>query len=348
MQKRSSVFKKIGLALGVVLLLLVVIYVELIVYGLRQGWGQANILWHAKPVEEFIADPAYPDSLKAKLYLIGEIRKFAIDSLGMKDTEVYKKMYDQQGKPVMWVVQACEPFALQSVKWKFPLIGAVPYKGFFREDLALALRDELKEQGKDVMVRNPGGWSTLGWFNDPILSNMLKRSEGDLASLIIHEMVHSTLFIKDSIDFNENLANFIGDKAAGEFIKYKFGVDSRQYHEYMYEDDDYTLFAEHMLRGTKVLDSLYATMTEQESLEEKKLRKEAAITCIVMALDTLSLRLVEKPSERFSKRLPNNAYFMSFVQYEAKQNFFEEECEVRFNGDLKKYLNYLKEKYGAL
>lgn len=347
MQTKSKLFKRIGLSLGVIVLVLVGIYFELVVYGIRQGIGQAKILWFAKPVDEFIADPAYPDSLKAKLYLIGEIRKFAIDSLGMNDTEVYKKMYDQQGKPVMWVVQACEAFSLQSVKWKFPLIGAVPYKGFFREELALALRDELKEQGKDVMVRNPGGWSTLGWFNDPILSNMLKRSEGDLASLIIHEMVHTTMFIKDSIDFNENLANFIGDKAAGEFIKYKFGTESKQYNEYIYEDDDYTLFADHMLRGTKVLDSLYTTMKQEESVESKKQRKEEAITRIVLALDTLPLKLVEKPSERFIKRLPNNAYFMSFVQYEAKQNFFETECDAKFNGDLKKYLAYLKKKYAS-
>lgn len=347
MRKRSSVFKKIGLALVVIVLILFTFYFELVVYGIRQGIGQAKILWYAKPVETFIEDPHYPDSLKAKLYLIGEIRKFAIDSLGLKDTEVYKKMYDQQGKPIMWVVQACEPFALESVKWKFPLIGAVPYKGFFKEELALALRDELKEQGKDVIVRNPGGWSTLGWFNDPILSNMLKRSEGDLASLIIHEMVHSTMFIKDSIDFNENLANFIGDKAAGEFIKYKFGERSKQYLEYFYEDDDYTLFSDHMLRGTNVLDSLYQSLTDDQSLEEKKRKKEEVIKKIVWALDTLSLKLVEKPSERFSNRLPNNAYFMSFVQYEAKQNFFELECKVKFHGDLKRYLDYLKKKYAA-
>jgi predicted aminopeptidase len=322
------------------------IYRELLVYGVRQGIGQAKIVWNARPVEEFIADPLFPDSLKAKLSLIGEIRKFAIDSLGLNDTDVYKKMYDQQGKPIMWVVQACEPYALQSVKWTFPLIGAVPYKGFFKEELALALRDELKAQGKDVVVRNPGGWSTLGWFNDPILSNMLKRSEGDLASLIIHEMVHTTLFIKDSIDFNENLANFIGDLGALEFVKHTYGMQSKQYYEYNYEDDDYTLFAQHMLRGTRVLDSLYQSFTT-ETTEQKQKVKEKTITQIVLALDTLSLKLVQKPSQRFVKRLPNNAYFMSFVQYEAKQNFFERECEAKFNGNLKRYLDYLKTKYAS-
>jgi predicted aminopeptidase len=347
MRKGNNLFKKIALAIAALLLILFAVFHEVVIYGVRQGLGQAKILWYAKPVEEFLTDPTFPDSLKSKLQLIGEIRKFAIDSLGLKDTEVYKKMYDQQGKHIMWVVQACEPFQLQSVKWTFPLIGAVPYKGFFKEELAFALHDELKAEGKDVMVRNPGGWSTLGWFNDPILSNMLKRSEGDLASLIIHEMVHSTMFIKDSIDFNENLANFIGDRAAGEFVKYKFGADSKQFKEYFYEDDDYTLFAEHMLRGTKVLDSLYNSFAVEEKVETKKELKEETIKKIVMALDTLSLTLVRKPSERFSKRLPNNAYFMSFVQYEAKQNFFETECEAKFNGALKPYLQYLKKKYAS-
>jgi predicted aminopeptidase len=345
MQKGKSLIKKITLAAFVVLALLVAVYHELVLYGLRQGIGQAKILWYAKPVEAFIEDKDFPDSLKSKLHLIAEVRKFAIDSLGLNDTDVYKKMYDQKGKPVMWVVQACEPFKLQSVKWIFPLIGAVPYKGFFEEARAVKLRDELEAKGFDVMVRNPGGWSTLGWFDDPILSNMLKRSEGDLASLIIHEMVHTTVFIKDSIDFNENLANFIGDWGAGEFLKHKFGTDSREFNEYFYEDDDYTLFAQHMLRGTMVLDSLYKQFTSNHTDEYKRTMKKETIRKIVLTLDTLPLRLVDKPSQRFSKHLPNNAYFMSFVHYEAKQNFFKEECDSKFNGYLKQYLVYLKGKY---
>jgi predicted aminopeptidase len=347
----SSVFmfktrkRKILFFILFVLTLLFVVYFELIVYGIRQGYGQAKILLGAKPVETFIQDPNYPDSLKAKLLLIGEIRKFAIDSLGLNDTDVYKKMYDQQGKPVMWVVQAAEPYAMQSIKWKFPLIGAVPYKGFFREDLARKLENELKDKGKDVMVRNPGGWSTLGWFNDPILSNMLKRSDGDLAALIIHEMVHTTMFIKDSIDFNENLANFIGDWGASEFLKYKYGTSSKQYFEFTHDDEDYNLFAEHMVRGTAQLDSLYKTFSADLSDERRKQTKEEMIKQIIFNLDTLSLVTIKNPSERFKNYLPNNAYFMSFMHYEAKQNFFEAECEAKFKGDRKKYLAYLKNKY---
>ncbi len=94
----------------------------------------------------------------------------------------------------------------------------MPYKGFFNQKLAFELKDELEKEGYDVIVRNPGGWSTLGWFTDPILSKMLNRSEGDLANLIIHEMVHSTIFVKDSVEFNENLATFIGDRGAEKFL----------------------------------------------------------------------------------------------------------------------------------
>ena len=79
----------------------------------------------------------------------------------------------------------------------------------------------LKEAGYDVGMRTVGGWSTLGWFKDPILSNMLNRSYGDLANLIIHELVHATIFVKDSVEFNENLASFIGDQGAKLFLKRK-------------------------------------------------------------------------------------------------------------------------------
>jgi predicted aminopeptidase len=158
--------KKIGFGLLALLIVLVIWNWELVHYGIRQGVGQLDIVWNARPVEEFMSDPAFPDSLKAKLRMIDEVRKFAIDSLGLKDTENYKTLYDQQGKELMWVVQACEPYELKAKEWHFPIVGAVPYKGFFNKQKALDLRKELEQEGYDVSIRNPGGWSTLGWFTD--------------------------------------------------------------------------------------------------------------------------------------------------------------------------------------
>src|SRR5690349_4682113 len=95
------IIKRVLLVLLAVLLVLVIVFWDLVSYGARQGYGQLNIVWNAKPVEEFLADPSFPDSLKSQLRLINDIRKFAIDSLGLKDTENYKTMYDQKGEEIM-------------------------------------------------------------------------------------------------------------------------------------------------------------------------------------------------------------------------------------------------------
>ena len=285
------------------------------------GYGQLKIIWNAQPVETFLNDPSFPDSLKAKLHLIEEIRKYAIDSLGLKDTENYKTMYDQHGEELMWVVQACEPFELKTKLWHFPVVGDLPYKGFFSKEKALNERKNLMDKNYDVSVRNPGGWSTLGWFTDPILSDMLKRSEGDLAGLIIHEMVHSTIFIKDSANFNENLASFIGDTASYYFLANKYGKTSKEYLQYLHEDQDYRTYSRHILRGTKLLDSLYQSFNSSDSsdsFDSKKEKKKQLIQKIVTNIDTLSL--FEK--RKTTNWLPNNNYFMNFHLYQSKQNGF--------------------------
>jgi len=341
------VIKKIFFAVVLVVAILVVWNWSLVYYGIRQGIGQLEIVWNARPVEEFLQDPSFPDSLKQKLRLIDEIRKYAIDSLGLKDTKNYKTLYDQKNQEVMWVVQACEPFALQPKVWDFPIVGTVPYKGFFNKEKALGLRKELETEGYDVSVRNPGGWSTLGWFTDPILSGMLDRSEGDLASLIIHEMVHATVFVKDDVDFNENLADFIGDTAAYYFLKYKFGADSKQYLDYLHSDQDYRKFTKHILRGTQSLDSLYNTLRPKEPIEQKKEKKRAMIEKIVTSIDTLNL-YTKRKGERMKKYLPNNTFFMSYRLYKAKQDVFGVELAEKFNGDMRSYLKHLTNKYPFL
>ena len=229
------------------------------------------------------------------------------------------------------------------------MIGSVPYKGFFDKQKALKLRDELIAEGWDVNIRNPGGWSTLGWFTDPILSEMLGRSEGDLANLIIHEMSHATIFVKDSIDFNENLATFIGDRGAEQFLLSVYGKESEEYTTYMNEDRDYVMFSEHMLRGAEKLDSLYNTFSESDPVKTKAILKKEAIQDIVNSLDTLSLRATQsKPSLRFQNNLPNNAYFMNFIRYQSQQDIFTREWKTKFNCDLKSYIEYLSERYPFL
>jgi predicted aminopeptidase len=345
---RKTIIKRVLWSILALLVVLVIAYWNLIVYGVRQGRGQLNIVWNARPVEEFMQDPAFPDSLKTRLRLIDDVRRYAIDSLGLRDTENYKTLYDQKGEEIMWVVTACEPFRLEAKQWSFPVVGSVPYKGFFNKQLAIDLKDELEKEGWDVSIRNPGGWSTLGWFTDPILSKMLERSEGDLANLIIHEMSHATIFVKDSIDFNENLATFIGDRGAEQFLIHKYGAASQAYEDYLNEDKDYAAYVNHMLRGTSRLDSLYQSMPAELPLAKKRQVKEDMIRAIVTSMDTITLTTGKPRSARFKDRLPNNAYFMNFRRYQAKQDIFWNEYRSQYREDLKAYIKALSEKYPFL
>jgi predicted aminopeptidase len=340
-------WRKFLLGVLFIFLILVAWYWQLVSYGVRQGIGQLRVVWNARPVSEVMIDPATPDSIKQKLQLIQEARQYAIDSLGLKDTENYKTLFDQKGKEIMWVITASEPFRLKEKRWDFPVLGSVPYKGFFDIEAARKEKEKLEAEGWDISATNPGGWSTLGWFKDPILSDMLYRNEGDLASLIIHEMVHSTIFIKDSIDFNENLASFIGDLAAVKFVIYKYGKNSEEHLTYINEDLDFRKYNAHVLRGAILLDSVYASI-ENLPLEKKQEAKKKAMTRIVETMDTLTLFYNKTPSKRFEKKLPNNSYFLSFRRYQSKQMDLTQMFERQFKSDFKTMVDFYKEKYPFL
>jgi predicted aminopeptidase len=319
------------------------------VYGLRQASGQIELVWNARPVAEALNDPAFPDSLKQKLRLIREIKAFTVDSLGMNPSDNYEAVYDQKGKPLLQVISACEPYSLTPKEWTFPFLGSVPYKGFFDQQEVKAEILRLRMDHYDVDVYSPSGWSTLGWFRDPVLSNMLKRDEGELASLIIHELTHGTLFVKDSVEFNENLANFIGDKGAERFLLMRFGKDSKEYNDYEHHKSDEKLYDEYILNGTKKLDSLYQLLGRGKSEEEISKLKKELIMEIVVGVNRLPL-YKKRAFFRYSQQAfaEGNAFFMAFKRYDSQYDLFEKEYEKAYHSDLKKYLEVLKEKWPSL
>ena len=337
----------------VLLILLVVIVVlgiwqwELIDYGIMQGRGQLNVLWNTRPVEEVLNDPAVPDSLKERLLLVREVRNFAEDSLGIRRTDNYTTLFDQQGKDVLWVVTAVKPYSLEQMEWKFPIVGKVSYKGFF--DYERAEREEvaLKEAGYDTYVRAVGAWSTLGWFKDPIMSNLLFRGDGELINTIIHELTHGTIFVKDSLDFNENLATFIGHEGALRFMKKKWGKDSERLQAYRNRNEGKHLFSEHMLRGLRQLESLYTNFEADMPVREKEQAKQELIRQIIEKTDTLSIPNAEGYKKFLEKIEPNNAYFISYERYRGDQEALSRLLEQRFNGNLQEFLAFYKRKHGV-
>ncbi|GAB4327295.1 MAG: hypothetical protein OHK0038_00930 [Flammeovirgaceae bacterium] len=316
-------------------------YHQEVAYGLQQCYGQFKVIFGAKPIQLYLSDNQYPDSLKYKIRLIQEIKKFAEDSLGISPSDSYQTLYDQKGKPLIWVVTACKPFEMKAKYWTFPLAGSFSYKGFFLEERAIKEAERLQAIGYDTDINTVSAWSTLGILNDPILSEMLNWSEGTLASTIIHELTHGTIFVKSDINYNENLASFVGDEGAKLFLIHRFGNESVEFKKYLQRKEDKERFSQYALRAALYLDTLYQSFTPAMSLEEKKQKKKKALLQIVSSLDTLKFNnpLYYKYFEDF---FPNNAFFMAFRRYREKQKEFRDEMNLKFGGNLRQYIDYHK------
>ena len=344
-----NLLKKILLIIGLVLFSLVLGNCKLVFYGIEQGIGQFKILRNAKPIEKYMKDKNFPDSLKQKLILIDEIKKFAIDSLGLNPSKNYTTLYDQKGKDILWVVLAAEKFEMKEYLWKFPFLGKLPYKGFFKLHKAKKEAKKLKNEGYDSYVSSVSAWSTLGFFKDPILSEILNRSEGQIARLIIHELTHSTLFVKGDAEFNENLATFVGDEGAKHFLIYKYGLNSKYYKEYFNELNDIENFSKHILKGAKQLDSLYKTFNDKMKNEDKEKFKQNTINKIINNLDTVTFNSPEYFNKKnYKNKNINNSFFISYITYRENQNIFFNEFNNDYNSNFKKYLKYLKSNYKNL
>jgi len=332
--------KKILAVSVLVVVVLFIIYYDLIIYGFGQGYGQLKVLMNAQSIEKILEKEDLQQEMRRKLLLVGEIKKYAIEQLGLHNSENYTTIYDQKGKPILWVVRACEPFALRNKEWYFPIVGTVSYKGYFNLGKAKKLRDQLKTQGYDTYIREVSAWSTLGWFKDPLMSGVLNNSDGDLANTIIHELTHATIFVKDSLTFNENLASFVGDKGAEFFLTWKYGKDSKEFLTYINTKDDRRKFSNHFVNAAQKLDSLYGTFTKKMG-NERVIKKEAMIRSIVMSLDTIKFNN-KNYKNRFNESLPNNAFFMSYILYRSGQGELDKLFRNEYEDDLKKMILGLK------
>ena len=348
-KSKKSIIRKVLLGLLFFILFLAAWQYKLVIYGIAQAKGQVSILWNARPVEEILNNPSYPEETKEKIRLVEEIRQFAFDSLGLNRNENYTTFYDQKDKPILWIVTASAPFKLEAKEWSFPILGSFSYKGFFDYTMAEEEENLLAVDGFDTSIDEIEGWSTLGWFKDPILSNMLKRPIGGLSNVIIHELTHGTLYVKNNVQYNENLASFVGDKGALMFLEYKYGKESEEYKDYQKRKDLWKNYSALVLKSADRLDSLYANMDEGLSKKEKKMMKDQFLSQLRAEFKEYMSYLKDRDPKFYSSLDEiNNSYFLDFRRYRQDQNMFEQELNEKFNGDFKAYFKYLKEKYPSL
>jgi predicted aminopeptidase len=196
-------------------------------YVLRSAWYQAELLEARVPLEKARRSGRLTPEQAAALDRVGDIKAFG-RRLGLKATRNYESVALGWERRV-WNVSACEPLAFRSKTWWFPIVGRVPYLGYFDRKQADRAARSLEAKGWDVRVREAGAYSTLGWFRDPILPAMLGWSEFDLADTILHELAHATLWVKGSVAFNESFASFVGEEGAFRYLEERYGREGPEY-----------------------------------------------------------------------------------------------------------------------
>jgi predicted aminopeptidase len=180
-------------------------------YYLQAISGQWKLMHARQDIQLLLSDPATDPELAANLRTADQIKTFAQSSLGLADNGSYSSYVEIDGEALVWNVIATEEFSLIPKKWCFPVAGCVPYRGFFKLQKANDSAATLQNRGLDVVVSPAAAYSSLGWFNDPLLSTMLSGSDVRLAAYLFHELAHQRLYIKDDGMFNEGYASFVED-----------------------------------------------------------------------------------------------------------------------------------------
>jgi predicted aminopeptidase len=239
-------------------------------YYVQAAQGQMALISQAKPIDDWLADPAASEALKHRLQAVKEIRRFAADELGLPDNRTFKTYADLKRPYVLWNVVATPELSLDAMKWCFPVAGCVNYRGYYDKNAAQRFAAELREQGLDVQVSGVPAYSTLGWFNDPVLSTFIGYPEAEVARLIFHELAHQTVYAAGDSQFNEAFATTVEEAGVERWLALHGDDDMRRRHaEHEAREAG---FLDLLLNARRELEAVYAS---SESDGEKRLRKQS-------------------------------------------------------------------------
>ena len=240
-------------------------------YYMQAAQGQYALMAGARPIDDWLADPSTTDKLKTKLSRVKEIRRFAAAELGLPDNGSYRNYADVKRPFVLWNVVAAPALSLEPVKWCFPIAGCVNYRGYYSKAAAQEFAGELRQQGLDVQIGGVPAYSTLGWFDDPVLSTFIQYSDGELARLVFHELAHQVAYAKDDSQFNESFAVAVEEIGVERWMA-RFGDEKtrRAYRDYEGRKQDFLAL---LLKHRKALKDLYASATT----DADKLAAKAAL-----------------------------------------------------------------------
>ena len=308
-------------------------------YILHAASHQYRLIRDSVSVEDALKSDLIKSDQKERLRLVAAIRDFGESELGLKKTQNYQNVYLDSDQPTIYIISACPKDRLTIVTWWFPIIGDMPYLGFFDLEKAKKGKDRLAKEGLDVNMGTAEAYSTLGWFKDPVTVNLLEKSPVELTEIILHEMTHTTLYLKGQSEFNENLANLVGKAGTISFMRETYGYT----HPFTIEAEnnlsDQRLFCSFLTSLLEMLESLY---NSDISYEEKLTKREMIFKRSLKDFADIQADFKTDRYKGFGESGLNNAYLMSISLYNRHFILFEK-VMIGHENSIKNILDNLQE-----
>jgi len=305
----TSIVARIGPLLGVVLLCAA----SSGCYEVQAVDGQLRLMLERRPIAAVIGDPATPPKIREQLAQVAEIRDFASRSLGLPDNGSYRSYADVGRDYVVWNVFAAPEFSVEPKQWCYPVVGCVAYRGYFKESAAREYADRLRRDGLDVRVGGVAAYSTLGHFDDPVLSSMLAWNDVELAAIIFHELTHQLLYVPGDVSFNEALATLVEQEGVRRWLSAlgrSADLDAYELEQRRYED-----VVGLIVRARAGLEALYASDLPSA---QKRADKGAAFSALREAYaQRLAQWGAHAPFQSWFRSDLNNADLVSISTYES-------------------------------
>jgi predicted aminopeptidase len=343
MRLRQAAIRRIHACVGISALVLVVATTgcSSVAYLAGQAGGQLSLLQGRRRIVEVLADPRTPPVVRARLALAFEARRFGIEYLGLRGGDAFTRYLDTGNRPVAWNLTAAAKDRLRLHMHRFPIVGRVPYLGFFAEADARRAEEALRALDLDTHLRPVSGYSTLGITADPIYSSMLDGDDARIVEVVLHEMTHTTFYLSGQSAWNESVATFVGINGAALFFAERRGADAgvKILEEARRRRDNEARFGVFLNGVLAELEALYAS---QRSRQDKLVAREE----IYGRAQARFLELFPPPPGArpgaFATRKLNNAVLLAHGVYHSTgdehQRLFD-----RLGRDLGDFVSIIKE-----
>ncbi len=282
--------------------------------------GQIQLLNGAMPISEALNSQPFTPAQREKLVLVPQIKAFGEKALGLKKTTNYETVYPRSDQNPIYIVSASAKDHFSRKTWWFPIVGNMPYLGFFDLEKAKNERKLLLDEGLDVFVGKAGAYSTLGWFQDPVPMNLIEGNTPQLVETLLHEMTHATLYVNGQGTFNEGLAVLVGKVGAFQFFEKFFGTEHPFTRQAQNALADERLFSRFLNALMLDLERLYK---RDMAYEEKLVRREQVFAGYRNRFQGLKADLKTRQFVHFGQAPLNNAYLLTVALYHRHFELFE-------------------------